>query len=605
MTMIKRSSTALGLFVALGLAACSDGAQDIAGPGAVPVPNFGVALPGGPTVVGAAPIGAYALGAVAFRNFYRGNEGDVYAGVVDLATGARRVSVNLNSGAVEDPGSSSGDCSGNWSSGTAAAPADNNFTFTWDKPNNKLVVTVTNPNVSCTLTFPNFADSVATQRYAGDVGAAQAALSNVTFLKFFVKDLDDASVSRFVTVDLAALKLDNIHNLGDINGTNPTATEKWVTNYDFDDAGGFTVSGTLKLGRTGSFLTFPNDDFCVNTACVVNITFGTAPPSNTAPTANAGGPYSGNEGSVINISGTAADADNDVLTTAWSFATGGAGCTIADASALNTSVTCDDNGAHTLRLTVNDGKASAVTSDATLTVNNVAPSLGTLAVSSNLVAINTPVSASGAFTDPGSADTHTGTFDWDDNSTSAATIGSGTASGSHTYTEPGVYTVSLTVTDDDTGSDTESFQYVVVYDPSAGFVTGGGWINSAAGAYKPDATLVGRANFGFISRYQKGAAVPTGNTEFQFQTAGLNFHSTSYQWLVVNRNGLNAQFKGVGRLNGVNGYKFMIWATDMSKLNGTTDTFRIQITDASDVVVYDNGTEQAIAGGSIVVHTGK
>jgi hypothetical protein len=46
----------------------------------------------------------------------------------------------------------------------------------------------------------------------------------------------------------------------------------------------------------------------------------------------------------------------------------------------------------------------------------------------------------------------------------------------------------------------------VVYDPSGGFVTGGGWINSPAGACKlawcTDET-VGRANFGFVSQYRK------------------------------------------------------------------------------------------------------
>ena len=46
---------------------------------------------------------------------------------------------------------------------------------------------------------------------------------------------------------------------------------------------------------------------------------------------------------------------------------------------------------------------------------------------------------------------------------------------------------SLEVTDKDGGTDTiVASTYVVVYDPSAGFVTGGGWINSPAGAYAAD-----------------------------------------------------------------------------------------------------------------------
>jgi hypothetical protein len=137
---------------------------------------------------------------------------------------------------------------------------------------------------------------------------------------------------------------------------------------------------------------------------------------------------------------------------------------------------------------------------------------------------------------------------------------------------------------------------LAIFDPSAGFVTGGGWINSPAGAYSRDPTLVGKANFGFVSKYLKGANIPTGNTEFQFKAGDLNFKSTSYEWLVVA--GSKAQFKGVGTINGEGIYKFMLFAKD-----GSPDTFRIKITDTSDNVIYDNQVETAISGGSIVVHT--
>jgi hypothetical protein len=108
----------------------------------------------------------------------------------------------------------------------------------------------------------------------------------------------------------------------------------------------------------------------------------------------------------------------------------------------------------------------------------------------------------------------------------------------------------------------------------------------------------GKATFGFVSKYKKGATVPDGNTEFQFKAGDLNFNSTSYQWLVVNQGGTNAQFKGYGTINGAGNYGFMIWAGD-----GAPDTFHIKIWDAgTEVVVYDNGMDQAIGGGSIVVH---
>ena len=74
---------------------------------------------------------------------------------------------------------------------------------------------------------------------------------------------------------------------------------------------------------------------------------------------------------------------------------------------------------------------------------------------------------------------------------------------------------------------------VVVYDPEGGFVTGGGWVDSPQGAYVPDPSLTGKATFGFVSKYKKGASVPTGQTEFQFKAGDLNFHSTSYDWPLV------------------------------------------------------------------------
>jgi len=86
-----------------------------------------------------------------------------------------------------------------------------------------------------------------------------------------------------------------------------------------------------------------------------------------------------------------------------------------------------------------------------------------------------------------------------------------------------------------------------VYDPSAGFVTGGGWITSNAGYDTLAPTASGKATFAFVSKYQKGATVPSGNTAFVFQAGGLDFSSTAYQWLVVNQNGTNAQFKAPAR----------------------------------------------------------
>ena len=243
---------------------------------------------------------------------------------------------------------------------------------------------------------------------------------------------------------------------------------------------------------------------------------------------------------------------------------------------------------------------------------NQAPEVGLISAPTEPVAVNVQVNASAAFSDANASDTHTATWDWGNGTTSAGTVtesaGSGTVNGETTYTVPGVYEIKVTVVDQAGLEGSATYQYVVVYDPSAGFVTGGGWIDSPAGAYIADPSLAGKATFGFVSRYQKGASLPTGNTAFQFDLAGMAFASQSYEWLVVNQGGTNAQFKGSGLINATadpngNEFKFMLWATDSSP-----DTFRIRIwwEDAAGVHdVYDNGAEQAIGGGNIVVHKSK
>lgn len=124
-------------------------------------------------------------------------------------------------------------------------------------------------------------------------------------------------------------------------------------------------------------------------------------------------------------------------------------------------------------------------------------------------------------------------------------------------------------------------------------------------------STTGRANFGFVSRYAQGATVPSGNTVFDFQAGGLNFHSTSYQWLMVA--GARAQYKGQGTINGAGNYGFLVTAVDGDVSGGGgVDQFRIKIWDlGTGTVVYDNqmgasddsNAATPIAGGSITIHS--
>ena len=134
-------------------------------------------------------------------------------------------------------------------------------------------------------------------------------------------------------------------------------------------------------------------------------------------------------------------------------------------------------------------------------------------------------------------------------------------------------------------------------------MTGGGWIISPTGrtglgtTYICRPTLTGKANFGFVSKYQKGANVPTGNTEFQFKEANLNFKSTNYEWLVVQapRPSTRAPARSTAP------------ATTASCSPPSSNARRRgQVPDqdleqAMGAIVYDNKSDQAIAGGSATV----
>lgn len=249
----------------------------------------------------------------------------------------------------------------------------------------------------------------------------------------------------------------------------------------------------------------------------------------------------------------------------------------------------------------------------------------------DVYAVNTPVAFTGSFTDaPGATHTATWTFTYTDvsgnlvSTSTAGTVvensaGGGSVTASYSFPTDAVYNVQLTVTNNSGLSGTANTvdglpATVVVYNPSAGFVTGGGWIQSNPGAYASNPSLTGQASFGFVSKYQNGATAPTGNTQFTFALGSLDFRSTSYQWLVVS--GPMAQYKGYGTINGSGNYQFILTARDGAlAAGGGADGFRIKIMDsAGSTLIYDNmagiaaddrnttANVQAIGGGSIQIH---
>jgi len=147
------------------------------------------------------------------------------------------------------------------------------------------------------------------------------------------------------------------------------------------------------------------------------------------------------------------------------------------------------------------------------TAPNAPPEVGTLSSvpadvgGSVLISVGSSVSFSAPWTDPNVSDTHTAVCNVVDvfGATPTTTVagsapgsGSGTATCAVTFTNTGIFSVTVTVTDQDGASGTSTALQVVVYDPSAGFVTGGGW-------FTPDpqtcvCTPGSKATFGFVSQ---------------------------------------------------------------------------------------------------------
>lgn len=232
---------------------------------------------------------------------------------------------------------------------------------------------------------------------------------------------------------------------------------------------------------------------------------------------------------------------------------------------------------------------------------NDAPIAGTITVSPNPVQINTLVNVSAPFTDEDSLDSHTAVWDWGDGTSSPGSMsennGSGTVSGTHSYTSSGVYTITLTIEDNEGLGDTQVYEYVSVYNPTnQSRFNGVRLFTSPVGALQSDPNFTGKAQFGIRANYDGTSAA--GDVNLHMLQANFNFESTSLNVLVITNN--IAYIRGSGILNGIPGYTYFIKGTD-----DTLDTVRFQIKDASGVVVYDTQPGASDIANTTITITGQ
>jgi hypothetical protein len=142
----------------------------------------------------------------------------------------------------------------------------------------------------------------------------------------------------------------------------------------------------------------------------------------------------------------------------------------------------------------------------------------------------------------------------------------------------------------------------------SGNVTGGGFLESPAGAYVANPKLTGNVTFEFNAKYLPHQLTsPSGKAQFEFKAADFNFKSTDYALMVIT--GGSAQIAGTGTINGKGSYRFILSAIDgdLTGRRGDPDRLRIQIFGPRGVI-YDNAIDGTpdlttpISGGSIVIH---
>jgi hypothetical protein len=161
--------------------------------------------------------------------------------------------------------------------------------------------------------------------------------------------------------------------------------------------------------------------------------------NNIAPTVNAGGPYSGNEGSPIQFdaSGSTSPCGLANLDFVWHFSDGGV------AFGVSPQHTFHGAGIYSGQVTATDADGNDTSKSFSITVANLAPV--THAGPDMSSEWGVPVTLNGSAVDPGSDEQPFLTYSWDfgDGSPSA----SGGASVTHSYSAPGVYDAVFTACD--------------------------------------------------------------------------------------------------------------------------------------------------------------
>lgn len=310
---------------------------------------------------------------------------------------------NTRLGGVQDTTVRSGpDCVGQWNiNGTANA-----WAWSWSSANDSLAVTVVRSSgtdaFNCTLTFPNFSDSLLLTHPNWDGVQSLDVATRLTMM----------NAARLVvvtpagqTTTIGALKVDDatttpISTIGPVGAATAAASEdRQIASYDFDAGGDFTISGTI------ASTTVPSD---CRDACAMQVSIGHL----SSPPVSEGGSteVAGDEGAEVTASGEFTDPDGDPLAITK---TSGPGDLIDNGDGTwSWSWIAGDDASGSVTVNANDGWGNNALHTFSYQIGNVAPKITSLAATPSPALLGDPVTWSAAASDPaGSNDPLEWSFD--------------------------------------------------------------------------------------------------------------------------------------------------------------------------------------------------
>lgn len=328
--------------------------------------------------------------------------------------------------------------------GTGSSDSDGTITtWQWDCTNDGTVDVTASSGIGNACTYAEVGTYTLALTVTDNFGATDTDTTGVTVTN--TAPTADAG-GPYTVLQGAALALDGSGS-GDADGT--------ITDYawDCENDGSIDVSSSSPTGSTCAYAAVGSytinlvvtDDDGDTASATASVSVGNAPP-----TADAGGPYAGDEGSAVPLDGSASSDVGSVVQWEWDCTDDGT-YDITTSTATGVGCTWDDDATYTIRLRVTDNDGGTAEATTTAVIANVAPTAVISGPTTGDEGALLSFSAVGA--DVGAADLPDLTYSWDwgDGTTDTG------AAADHTWADNGPWTVTLSIDDQDGGIGTETY----------------------------------------------------------------------------------------------------------------------------------------------------